>query len=97
MTGHVVGHVTGQTRFGHVTFPRSRASEVLESRFVTHSRMKHVNIRAHFICDCVNKCIIDVHHIPGTENITDLLTVKTHCVTNHDSGTSEARDRGKVT
>ena len=35
MTGHVAGHVMGQTRFGHVTFPRSRASEVLESRFVT--------------------------------------------------------------
>ena len=35
MTGHVAGHVTGQTRFGHVTFPRSRASEVPESRFVT--------------------------------------------------------------
>ena len=27
--------MTGQTRFGHVTFPRSRASEVPESRFVT--------------------------------------------------------------
>ena len=35
MTGHVAGHVTGQTRFGHVTFPQSRASEVPESRFVT--------------------------------------------------------------
>ena len=31
----MAGHVTGQTRFGHVTFPRSRASEVPESRFVT--------------------------------------------------------------
>ena len=27
--------MTGQTQFGHVTFPRSRASEVPESRFVT--------------------------------------------------------------
>ena len=35
VTGHVAGHVTGQTRFGHVTFPRSRASKVPESRFVT--------------------------------------------------------------
>ena len=25
----------GQTRFGHVTFPQSHASEVLESWFVT--------------------------------------------------------------
>jgi hypothetical protein len=37
VTGHVAGHVMGQTRFGHVTFPRSRASEVPESRFVTLS------------------------------------------------------------
>ena len=29
-------HVTGQTRFGHVTFPQSRASEVPESRFMTY-------------------------------------------------------------
>ena len=35
MPDHVTGHVTGQTRFGHVTFPRSCASKVLESRFVT--------------------------------------------------------------
>ena len=46
----------------------------------SHLQMKHINIRAHFICDCVNKCINDVHHIPGTENIADLLTVKTHCL-----------------
>ena len=35
MTGHVADHVMGQTRFGHVTFPQSCASEVPESRFVT--------------------------------------------------------------
>ena len=35
MTGHMAGHMAGQTWFGHVTFPRSRASEVPESRFVT--------------------------------------------------------------
>jgi hypothetical protein len=36
MIGHVAGHVMGQTWFGHVTFPWSRASEVPESQFVTH-------------------------------------------------------------
>jgi Reverse transcriptase (RNA-dependent DNA polymerase) len=40
----------------------------------SHSQMKHIDIRAHFICDCVNKELIDVHHIPGTENPSDLLT-----------------------
>jgi hypothetical protein len=40
----------------------------------SHSRMKHIDIRAHFIRDCVNKLLIDVHHIPGTDNPADLLT-----------------------
>jgi hypothetical protein len=40
----------------------------------SHSRMKHIDIRAHFIRDCVNKRIIDVHHIPGINNPADLLT-----------------------
>jgi hypothetical protein len=37
-----------------------------------HSHMKHIDIRAHFICNSVNKRLIDVHHIPGTENPADL-------------------------
>ena len=38
---HVAGHMMGQTQFGHVTFPRSRASEVPESRFMTPSLLTH--------------------------------------------------------
>jgi hypothetical protein len=40
----------------------------------SHSRMKHIDIRAHFIRDCVNRHIIDVIHIPGADNPADLLT-----------------------
>jgi hypothetical protein len=40
----------------------------------SHSRMKHIDIRAHFIRDCVNRRIIDVHHIPGVQNPADILT-----------------------
>jgi hypothetical protein len=36
--------------------------------------MKHIDIRAHYIRDCVNKRSIDVHHIPGVDNPADLLT-----------------------
>jgi hypothetical protein len=36
--------------------------------------MKHIDIRAHFIRDCINKELIDVHHVPGSENPSDLLT-----------------------
>jgi hypothetical protein len=45
-----------------------------------HSRMKHIDLRAHFIRDCVNRRIIDVHHIPGTQNPADLLTKPLHPV-----------------
>jgi hypothetical protein len=40
----------------------------------SHSQMKHIDIRAHYIRDCVNKRSIDVHHIPGVDNPADLLT-----------------------
>jgi hypothetical protein len=40
----------------------------------SHSRMKHIDIRAHFIRDCVNHGVVDVQHIPGIENPSDLLT-----------------------
>jgi hypothetical protein len=40
----------------------------------SHSQMKHIDIRAHFIRDCVNSRFIDVHHIPGVENTADVLT-----------------------
>jgi hypothetical protein len=36
--------------------------------------MKHINIRAHYIRDCVNAHTIDVHHISGVDNPADLLT-----------------------
>ena len=45
--------------------------------------MKHIDIRAHFICDSVNKRLVDVHHIPGTENPADLLTKPLTRVTHH--------------
>ena len=40
----------------------------------SHSRMKHIDIHAHFIRDSVNRRLVDVHHIPGTQNPADLLT-----------------------
>jgi hypothetical protein len=40
----------------------------------SHSKMKHIDIRAHFIRLCVNQKIINVHHIPGVQNPADLLT-----------------------
>jgi hypothetical protein len=46
-----------------------------------HSRMKHIDIRAHFIHDSVNQRLINVHHIPRTKNPADLLTKPLHWTT----------------
>jgi hypothetical protein len=40
----------------------------------SHSLMKHINLHAHFIRDCINRRVIDVHHILGMQNPADLLT-----------------------
>jgi hypothetical protein len=40
----------------------------------SHSHMKHIDIRYHFICHCVNQQLIDVVHIPGVSNMSDVLT-----------------------
>ena len=36
--------------------------------------MKHIDIRLHFVRDCVNNHVIDVKHIPGIQNSADLFT-----------------------
>jgi hypothetical protein len=47
----------------------------------SHSRMKHIDIRTHFIRDSVNQCLVNIHHISSTENPADLLTKPLHHVT----------------
>jgi hypothetical protein len=39
-----------------------------------HSRMKHINIREHFIRDLVNSSLIDIIHVSNSENPADLFT-----------------------
>jgi hypothetical protein len=72
-----------QPLFNELGFPQDQATPLYCDNQGTvacthdpqsHSCMKHIDIRAHFICDSVNWCLIDVHHIPGSENPADLLT-----------------------
>jgi hypothetical protein len=39
-----------------------------------HSRMKHIDVKNHFIRSCIDMGHISVKHISGSENIADLLT-----------------------
>jgi hypothetical protein len=36
--------------------------------------MKHIDLRYHFIRDCIQKRIIDVLYLPRSENVADILT-----------------------
>jgi hypothetical protein len=36
--------------------------------------MKHIDIRVHFIRDCVNNGLVEVFHIPGSEMVADIFT-----------------------
>lgn len=40
----------------------------------SYSQMKHIDIQAHYIRDCMNAHAIDIHHISGADNPSDLLT-----------------------
>ena len=41
---------------------------------VFHGRSKHIHTRYHFIRECVEKGLIEVHHVPGQEQKADILT-----------------------
>jgi hypothetical protein len=78
--------------FHELEFPQTRSSTLYCDNQGTvtcthdphsHSRMKHIDIRAHFIRDCVNKHLIDVHYIPGIENSADLLTKPLNKIIHH--------------
>lgn len=50
----------------------------------THSKMKHIAIREHFIRDCIAKRQIDVIYISNKENFADLFTKPLHRTLLHD-------------
>lgn len=39
-----------------------------------HDKSKHIEIKYHFIRDCVEKGIVKLHYIPMDEQIADILT-----------------------
>ena len=48
---------------------------VLLSKSTKHNvRVKHIDIRYHYIHDCISDGDIDVRHLPSTKNLVDMLT-----------------------
>jgi hypothetical protein len=45
-----------------------------------NSRVKHIDIRHHFICECIENGEISVQHVSSTDNLADLFTKALGCV-----------------
>jgi len=50
---------------------------------VFHDRSKHIDIRCHFIRDCVQRGVVQLQYVPMREQVADILT--------------KARERAKFT
>ena len=52
----------------------NRSAIALSKNPVFHGRSKHIHSRFHFIRECVEKELLEVEHVPGSEQKTDVLT-----------------------
>lgn len=52
----------------------NRSAIALTKNPVFHGRSKHIHTRYHFIRECVEKGLMEVEHVPGSEQKTDILT-----------------------
>ena len=52
----------------------NKSAIALAKNLVFHKRSKHIHKRFHFIRECVERELIDVEHVLGAEQRTDILT-----------------------
>jgi hypothetical protein len=53
----------------------NNSSAVALTRNTKHnSCIKHIDIRHHFICECIENSKISVQHVSSTDNLADLFT-----------------------
>ena len=57
-----------------VLFTDNEAAESIAKREPDYQRTKHIDIRYHFVRDHFEKGTFNIQHIPGTEQIADILT-----------------------
>ena len=58
----------------HIASIHSPSQLATQSEAGSSSGLKHIDLRAHFIRDCVNNRTIDVVRVQGTENLADIFT-----------------------
>ena len=52
----------------------NKSAIALTKNLVFHGRSKHIHKCYHFIRECVENGQVDVQHIPGNEQLSDILT-----------------------
>ena len=57
-----------------VIYIDNKSAIALTKNPVFHGRSKHIHRRYHFIRECVDNNLIEVHHIAGSEQRADILT-----------------------
>ncbi|XP_056853152.1 secreted RxLR effector protein 161-like [Raphanus sativus] len=66
--------ITGKKNERTLVRVDNKSAIALAKNSVLHRRSKHIHKRFHFIRECVERGLIDVEHIPGTEQRADILT-----------------------
>lgn len=70
----LVSEITGRKIERTLVRVDNKSAIALAKNPVLHRRSKHIHKRFHFIRECVERELIDVEHIPGTEQKADILT-----------------------
>ena len=70
----VLSEVTGCSRSKVTIRIENQSAIALTKNPVFHGRSKHIHSRYHFMRECVERELIEVEHVPGSEQKADILT-----------------------
>ena len=70
----LLGEITGVLFNRTIIRIDNRSAIALSRNPVFHGRSKHIHSRHHFIRECVEKELLEVEHVPGSEQKADILT-----------------------
>ena len=70
----LMSEITGRKVERTLILVDNKSAIALAKNQVFHRRSKHIHKRIHFIRECVERELIDVEHVPGTEQRADIVT-----------------------
>ena len=70
----LMSEITGRKVERTLIRVENKSAIALAKNQVFHRCSKHIHKRIHFIRECVERELIDVEHVPGTEQRADIVT-----------------------